>query len=38
MLEALPSELKTDIEFAKKPKHKHKYLQKSLRGYCLSIF
>ena len=25
---ALPSELKTDIEFAKKPKHKHKYLQK----------
>ena len=25
---ALPSELKTDIEFAKKPRNKHKYLQK----------
>ena len=25
---AIPSELKTDPEFAKKPKHKHKYLQK----------
>ena len=25
---ALPSELKTDMEFVKKPKHKHKYLQK----------
>ena len=25
---ALPSELKTDIDFAKKPKNKHKYLQK----------
>ena len=25
---ALPSELKIDIDFAKKPKNKHKYLQK----------
>ena len=38
-MQALPSKLKTDIEFKKRPKEKHKYLQKkAYEVYYLIIY